>query len=208
MAARSFRLIRSWLDLARLAEKLSGEDWIFRGEASARNPLRPGSGRVGRELGTTRRTGFTEVDERAALQRFKNDALPYVSYRPAMDRDLEWLTIAQHHGMQTRLLDWTESLLIAAFFAVERAGTSGPAVIYGVKGLPVVDGDADPFAVDQVSVYRPSHITSRIAPQLSIFTVHPRPTADFRKSSEITEWRLPTQSCCRHIEKLVAPMYL
>jgi hypothetical protein len=203
MRSRSGRVIRSWLELARLAEALSGADWIFRGESSARNPLRPGSGRVGRELGATRRARFTEADERAALHRFKNDALPYLAYRPAVDRDLEWLAIAQHHGMQTRLLDWTESLLIAAFFAVERAGTSGPGIIYGLKGLPVIEADADPFAVERVSVYRPSHITSRIAPQWGIFTVHPRPTEDFRRHPDVLEWRLPTQSCCRQIKRVL-----
>jgi hypothetical protein len=146
---------------------------------------------------------FTEADERAALQRFKADALPYLSFRPAEDRDLEWLAIAQHHGMQTRLLDWTESLLIAAFFAVERAGDTGPGVIYGIKDLPVLEGNCDPFDVSSVSVYRPSHITPRIAPQWSVFTVHPRPTEDFRKHRSLFEWRLPTQRCCRDIKRVL-----
>jgi hypothetical protein len=201
--ARRNGIIRSWLDLARLVEKLAGEEWIFRGEASSRNALRPGSGRVGDELGATRRAEFTEADERAALQRFKNDALPYLSYRPAMERDLEWLAIAQHHGMQTRLLDWTESLLIAAFFAVEKLGAGGHGVIYGVKDLPVVEGDVDPFGVTEISVYRPSHITPRIAPQWGIFTVHPRPTEDFRRNELITEWRIGGSQASRQIKRVL-----
>ena len=194
--------IRSWSELAGYAEAMAGEPWIFRGESSTRNPLRPGAGRVSDDLGPRRTQRFTERDEREALERFKRDALPFLEYRLPPDHDLEWLAIAQHYGMQTRLLDWTESLLIAAFFAVEGAGAHGnaSAIIYGVKDLPVVAPTADPFGLREVAVYRPSRVTPRIGPQWSIFTIHPQPTADFRKSGRLSEWRLPGRARCERIK--------
>lgn len=182
--------LTSWLDLARLAERLAGEEWIFRGEPASNNPLRPGAGRLTRELGGHRGRRVSDADERAALERFKNDALPYLEFKPSQDHNLEWLAIAQHHGMQTRLFDWTESLLIAAFFAVESAPERGPGIIYGVRGLPLANASDDPFSLEKTSVYRPSHVTSRVAPQWSVFTVHPNPTEDFRRSGQVRTWTI------------------
>jgi len=191
--------IRSWLELAGLAERLAGGEWVFRGEPAGGNYLRPGSGRLGVDAGTRRPEPFTDREERAALERFKTDALPHLTYRPPWDHDLEWLAIAQHHGMQTRLLDWTESLLIAAFFAVESAGSGGTAVIYGVQGLPVVGPAADPFKLRKVSLYRPPRLTPRIAPQWSVFTVHPRPAEDLRRHARLTTWTLDGADTCQWI---------
>lgn len=188
-------VIGSWLDLARLIEEsVHNGDWIFRGEPTTTHELRPASGRQGESERRPRTIRYDIAHERAALRRFRYDAQPFVGYTPASD--FEWLAIAQHHGMATRLLDWTESLLVAAFFAVEQAGQQGEALIYGVSDLPVIDSEqvTDPFAVEQVSIYRPRHIDLRIAAQRSVFTVHPDPTQPF-KHANLRRWTISGTAC-------------
>ena len=192
--------IRSWKDLSALIEKLAHQrtNWIFRGEPSDIYELRPASGRQGDTAGTVRILKYDVERERQALRRFMYDAQPYVGFAPRSE--LEWLAIAQHHGMATRLLDWTESLMVAAFFAVERAGNKGHALIYGMSGLPVLDPDdaPDPFSIEKVSIYRPRHLDARIAAQRSVFTVHPDPTAAF-DSRSLHMWKI-SQDACRDLK--------
>jgi hypothetical protein len=101
--------------------------------------------------------------------------------------------------MPTRLLDWSESLLVAAFFAVVNAGARNEAgTIYAVSNLHVVsNSDAErPFEMSEVRLYRPPHITSRIPAQRSVFTVHPDPTSEYSPIS-LKQWTVDPVACGR-----------
>ena len=95
--------------LAAVAEtgQPSGEVW-FRGQADASWPLVPGLLRL----------QLPAEQEKNMLARFRLRAMGLLEQYPPDDDPARWLFLMQHHGLPTRILDWSESALCAAFFAI------------------------------------------------------------------------------------------
>lgn len=78
----------------------------FRGLADARWKLTPGIFRQGPK----------STSKRPAC--FMSSKLRLSEHRQTYQSTFDWLCLMQHYEMPTRLLDWTENVLIALFFAV------------------------------------------------------------------------------------------
>jgi hypothetical protein len=96
--------------LLTLGKSFGGEAIWWRGHADANWRLKPGAFRDGPNDGK-------DIEE-ALIRNFRTRAIGRLGHRPIPSSEFEWLLLAQHYGLPTRLLDWTENLLTALYFAV------------------------------------------------------------------------------------------
>jgi hypothetical protein len=97
----------------------SRDGWAFRGEEHAAWPLLSSLARRLMDMGVPK-AAWREREERA-LRVFRRKAHVYLHDRRILEDTLRCLAMMQHHGAPTRLLDFTKSPYVAAFFALENA---------------------------------------------------------------------------------------
>jgi FRG domain len=147
----------------------NADPFLFRGQ-SLDKPLLP---RLARGLFPSSK--LPDIEHKM-FEEFSRASLPLGDFIVTQKWDL--LSLAQHHGMATRLLDWTTNALAGLWYAVwnKQQGDSEPAIVWLLKtkddDFIDVEKHESPFGITATGVHRPKTITRRIAAQRGLFTAH------------------------------------
>jgi hypothetical protein len=166
-----------------LAQPFVDDERTYRGVPRATYDPIPALGRMAQyDDDLLRDYEWRTVDE------FRRRAAPFVTNPPA--DDWEWLFLAQHHGLPTRLLDWTSNPLVALFFAVAEDDDADGAIYCGWfrrlfhTGINLVVGSTaderpvrlSPYEINGVYAIYPAHRHQRYVNQSGFFTIQQQPT--------------------------------
>jgi len=163
--------------------------WVFRGHSNEAYELKPSVGRKGHTSTTT------EKYETSLFASFRREAGAYIS--PTPSDEWEWLSVAQHHGLPTRLMDWSHNPLLALYFAVigDQEVNGELIALNAPKKAPASVLERSPFELRKAMKYYPNIVSPRIRAQEGLFIACPEPEVSLDNSLR-EDW-------C--IEKLTVP---
>ena len=148
-------------------------NYFFRGHSSIKYKLTPSIFRL-------KPQGNWKFFEHKLIIDFQKEAVSYLRVIPTKFQD--WISIAQHHGLPTRLLDWTVNPLVALFFAIERLEVKDDAVLWmsnGAGELFITYEQQDHLDyLNDFTFYYPNQYSTRITMQQGCFTIHKLPQQD------------------------------
>jgi len=152
-----------WAEVDEVIYKAStlGSNMLFRGVPNIDYQLIPSIARdTNKGVG-----GDIEALEQDMLKEFKRLTLPTLQSQP--NTDFEWLFLAQHYGLPTRLLDWTSNPMVALFFAVE-SEDAVDAQLHIVKHM--ITDDYNDYDYQTANISKEAKEKS---PMLGIFALQP-----------------------------------
>jgi hypothetical protein len=155
--------------------KIIGEDdnaMMYRGQSRIW-PLLPSIARYHSKL-----EGYEDwsVFQDSLLKEFAKFGAPHVGHSDA--DELEWLIHAQHHGLPTRLLDFSLNPLKALFFAVsDHREDTHEGVFIGFSPKAWIEDFVRNTALsnDELVAYLPRQVNARLIAQESCFVAFPLP---------------------------------
>lgn len=159
--------------------------WVFRGHSDSSYKIIPS---VGRSKGTS--TSFRKY-EKSLFDIFRREAHGLLGSIPS--DEWEWLAVAQHHGLPTRLLDWTHNLLVALYFAVETKPDTDGAILALRSTTKASEAKRamTPFDLTAPVKYYPNIIVPRIRAQEGLFVVCSAPEIPLDQTLP-PDWRIET----------------
>jgi len=136
--------VRSWSHYLELVKSSKYNFWAFRGQADEKWELWSTLPRFLNDRGV--HPSHWRHQEWRSVQKFQSRAHHFLQHVPTLDDTFQWLALMQHHGAPTRLIDFTWSPYVAAFFALENSTTN--AAVWAVNGAKITYHDLTDQALD------------------------------------------------------------
>lgn len=175
------------------------ETAFYRGHSDIKYKLIPSIGRIFKEGNESALIQY----ERIIFESFKRKLPLFSNHIPKNDK--EYLFLAQHYGLPTRLLDWTYNPLIALYFACKSNNSVDGVVYVGVESIcyEFNENNQDILSFDKETILLPNQTDVRYKNQNGLFADFPYPWKENSYSIKIYKcFRIPATAKSFIIKKL------